>query len=187
MTDTYQLSNQLLVAMPCMTDPNFAHSVVYICEHHEEGTVGLIINLPLQYHLGFIFDQMHIKATDEKQKSLPVLFGGPVQPERGFVMHRPSGIWRSSLNLKENVTVTTSDDIIRAIALDKGPEDVLITLGYAGWSKEQIDNEVKMDQWLVCPATTELLYEVPFDKRWEMAGRSIGVDMKQLSFQSGNA
>ncbi|WP_367606383.1 YqgE/AlgH family protein [Legionella sp. W05-934-2] len=187
MIESFQLANHLLVAMPGLTDPNFAHSVVYICEHHQEGTVGLIINQPLQYHLGFIFDQMNIHATKEKQKRLPVLFGGPVQPERGFVIHRPSGLWRSSLNLKENVTVTTSDDIIKALAEDQGPSDVLITLGYAGWSKEQIDYEVKMNQWLVCPATSELLYEIPFEKRWEMAGQSIGVDMSQLSFQSGNA
>ncbi len=173
--------------MPGMEDPNFVRSVIYICEHHVEGTVGLMINFPLQQHLGFIFDQMSIEEIEEKQKYLPVLFGGPVQPERGFVIHRPSGVWRSSLNLKENVTVTTSDDIIKAIAVDKGPEDVLITLGYASWSKEQIDNEVRMNQWLVCPATSELLYEVPFDKRWEMAGRSIGVNMNYLSFQSGNA
>lgn len=187
MIQSYHLANQLLVAMPGMTDPNFTNSVIYVCEHHEEGTVGLIINQPMQYHLGFIFDQMNIKVKFEKQKYLPVLFGGPVQPERGFVIHRPSGLWRSSLNLKENVTVTTSDDIIKALAEDQGPEDVLITLGYAGWSKEQIDSEVKMNQWLVCPATPELLYEVPFDQRWEKAGHSIGVDMNQLSFQSGNA
>lgn len=187
MIQSHLLANQLLVAMPGMTDPNFSRAVIYVCEHHEEGTVGLIINHPLEYHLDFILEQMNIDTPLGHQKYLPVLFGGPVQPERGFVLHRPAGVWRSSLNLMENVTVTTSDDIIKAIANNDGPQDALITLGYAGWSTEQIDQEVKLNQWLVCPATSELLYEVPFDQRWEMAGQSIGVNMSRLSYQSGNA
>lgn len=181
------LANHLIIAMPSLTDPNFARTVIYVCEHHVQGTVGLIINRPMQYPLSMVFEQMHIEPTSDKQNARPLLYGGPVQPERGFVIHRPTGGWRSSLSLRDDVTVTTSNDIIRAIAEDTGPQDALVTLGYAGWTENQLEQEVMANVWLVCPYKAELLYDVPFEKRWEYAGLSIGVKMSQLSSDVGHA
>lgn len=187
MATNTSLANHLLIAMPSLTDPNFVRSVIYICEHHTQGTVGLIINRPMQFPLGLVFEQMQISPTTAERYQMPLLFGGPVQPERGFVIHRPTGGWRSSLSLGEDVTVTTSNDIIRAIAADKGPKDVLVTLGYTGWSGNQLEEEVMDNIWLVCPYSSELLYEVPFAERWQYAGLTIGVKMDQLTSDAGHA
>lgn len=184
---TTSLANQLLIAMPSLVDPDFSKSVIYVCEHHIQGTVGLIINRPMQYPLGLVFDQLHIEPTRTESNRLPLLFGGPLQPERGFVIHRPLGGWRSSLILREGVTITTSNDIIRAIANDTGPKDVLVALGYVGWGEDQLDKEVIENTWLVCPYKPELLYEVPFEKRWEYAGSTIGVKMNLLTSSVGHA
>ena len=181
------LANHFLIAMPTLGDPNFSRSVIYVCEHHVQGTVGLIINRPMKFSLGLVFDQLQIDPISVSTKNLPLLFGGPIQPERGFVIHRPLGGWQSSLVLRDGVTVTTSNDIIRAIAQDKGPEDALVTLGYAAWTEHQLEQEVMSNLWLVCPYKAELLYEVPFDKRWEYAGLTIGVKMNQLTTDSGHA
>lgn len=181
------LANHLLVAMPSLTDPNFSHAVIYVCEHHVQGTVGLIINRPMPYPLSMVFEQMHIEASDDAQKTKPLLFGGPIQPERGFVIHRPIGVWHSSLSLRDDVTVTTSSDIIRAMALANGPRDALVTLGYTGWNESGLEQEVMNNFWLVCPYTPEILYEVPFAERWEYAGLTLGVKMTQLPPNVGHA
>ncbi|KTC99599.1 YqgE/AlgH family protein [Legionella erythra] len=181
------LANHILVAMPSLTDPNFQRTVVYVCEHHVQGTVGLIINRPMQYPLSLVFEQMQIEPARKERSMQPLLYGGPVQPERGFVIHRPIGGWRSSLSLRDDVTVTTSSDIIRAIAAETGPKDALITLGYTGWGENQLEQEVMNNVWLVCPYKSELLYDVPFSERWEYAGLLIGVKMSQLSSSAGHA
>jgi len=181
------LANHILIAMPSLKDPNFERAVIYVCEHHVQGTVGLIINRPMEFALGLVFEQMQIEPIRLEQNLHPLLFGGPVQPERGFVIHRPLGGWRSSLALRDDVTVTTSNDIIRAIAQDIGPKDALITLGYAGWIENQLEQEVMENTWLVCPYKPELLYDVPFSQRWEYAGSTIGVKMSQLTSHVGHA
>lgn len=181
------LANHLLIAMPSLTDPNFERSVIYVCEHHVQGTVGLIINRPMEFPLSLVFEQLQIEPTDKEKNLLPLMFGGPVQPERGFVIHRPLGGWRSSLSLRDDVTVTTSNDIIRAIAVNDGPKNALITLGYTGWGENQLEEEVMNNIWLVCPYRAEILYDVPFAERWEYAGLSIGVKMSQLSSDTGHA
>ena len=183
------LANHFLVAMPAMDDIVFAQSVIYVCEHHEQGTVGLMVNRPTEYPLSLIFDQLHIASAHENMRHKPLLFGGPLQPERGFVIHRPCGKWRSSLPLVEpDVTITTSNDIIRAMADDKGPKDVLVALGYVGWQSAQLEDEIIHDSWLVCPFKPELLYEAPFEERWRLAGLTLGVHMEQLiSGGSGHA
>jgi len=187
MTITTSLANSLLIAMPSLNDPTFAKSVIYVCEHQTQGTVGLIINRPMQFPLGLVFDQLEIEPIHVESNRLPLLFGGPIQPERGFVIHRPFGGWRSSLALREDVTVTTSNDIIRAIADDTGPKDALVALGYVGWGAEQLDKELIDNVWLVCPYKPELLYEVPFEQRWEYAGLTIGVKMDRLITGEGHA
>ncbi len=187
MANNSSLANHLLIAMPSLADPNFEHSVIYICEHHIQGTVGLIINKRMQFPLGLVFEQMKIESPSNEQNQMPLLYGGPVQPERGFVIHRPIGGWRSSLSLRDDVTVTTSSDILRAIAANTGPKDVLVTLGYSGWGGNQLEQEVLADVWLVCPYSAEILYEVPFSERWEYAGLTIGVKMSQLTHHAGHA
>lgn len=181
------LSNHLLIAMPSLKDPNFERSVIYLCENHEQGSVGLIINRPMQFPLSIVFEQLQIEPIRVEQNTLPLMFGGPVQPERGFVIHKQIGGWRSSLFLQDEVTVTTSNDIIRAIAVDKGPKDVLVTLGYAGWTENQLEREVMDNMWLVCPYKSEILYEVPFEERWEYAGLTLGIKMNQLTSDAGHA
>lgn len=179
--------NQLLIAMPSLHDPNFEKTVIYVCEHHQQGSVGLIINKPMQFPLGIVFEQLQIEPIRVEQNKLPLLFGGPVQPERGFVIHKQEGGWRSSLLLQDEVTVTTSNDIIRAIAQDTGPKDVLVTLGYSAWTEKQLEKEIMDNIWLVCPYKSEILYEVPFNQRWEMAGLILGIKMNELSSDSGHA
>lgn len=187
MSNETSLANHLLIAMPMNNDPNFSKSVIYVCEHHVQGTVGLIVNRPMSFSLGLVFDQLQIDPINLASKNFPLLFGGPLQPERGFVIHRPFGIWQSSLVLREGVTVTTSNDIIRAIAFNKGPADALVTLGYAAWAEHQLEQEVMNNSWLVCPYKPEILYEVPFAQRWEYAGSTIGVNMNLLTSESGHA
>lgn len=181
------LANNLLIAMPSLHDPNFERTVIYLCEHHEQGSVGLIINRPMQYPLSIVFEQLQIEPIRVEQNRQPLLFGGPVQPERGFVIHKQAGGWRSSLFLQDEVTVTTSNDIIRAIALDNGPKDVLVTLGYSSWAENQLEQEVMDNTWLVCPYKSEILYDVPFEQRWEYAGSTLGIKMSQLVSSGGHA
>lgn len=181
------LANHFLIAMPTINDPSFSKSLIYICEHHVQGTVGLIVNRPMPFSLGLVFDQLQIDPINVSVNNLPLLFGGPIQPERGFVIHRPFGTWKSSIALQEGVTVTTSNDIIRAIAQGNGPVDALVALGYVAWTENQLEQEVVGNSWLVCPYTEELLYSVPFENRWEYAGLTIGVKMNQLSTDIGHA
>jgi putative transcriptional regulator len=179
--------NQLIIAMPSMVNTPFEKSVIFICEHQVEGTIGLIINRPMQYPLSMVFEQLHIESGLAENKMEPLLYGGPLQPERGFVVHRPPGKWRSSLLLLDDVTVTTSNDIIRAIANNQGPKNILVTLGYTGWGGNQLEKELKDNIWLVCPFKTELLYEVPYEKRWDYAAMTLGITMSQISPDAGHA
>jgi putative transcriptional regulator len=181
------LNNQLLIAMPSLLDPAFGKTVVYVCEHNSQGAVGLIINRPLNYQLSYVFDQMDIKATSSSSQEKPLMFGGPIQPERGFVIHRPMGVWRSSLNIDDDVTVTTSNDIIHAIANGSGPQDALVTLGYAGWAENQLEQEVVDNSWLVCPFSPKILYNTPFERRWEVAAEILGVNIHFISSGEGHA
>jgi putative transcriptional regulator len=181
------LANHLLIAMPACKDPHFEKVVVYVCEHHEMGSVGLIINKPMEYKLELVFSQLQIEPLYAEQKKQPLLFGGPSQPERGFVIHKQVGQWRSSLILQDDVIITTSNDIIRAIANNEGPKDALVALGYSGWVSQQLETEILNNVWLVCPYNKEILYEVPFEQRWTYAGFSLGIDMNQLTSEVGHA
>lgn len=189
MVSKMSLTNHLLIATPSIQNPDFTHTVIYLCEHHAHGTIGLIINRPMKQRLGLVFEQLHVVPTHVEQNQLPLLFGGPIQPERGFVIHRPFGQWQSSLALLPNeVTITTSNDIIRAIAHDQGPKDALVTLGYVAWAENQLEDEIiEQGSWLVVPFKAELLYDVPFEARWEAAGLSIGVHMNKLTLGAGHA
>lgn len=183
------LRDHFLIAMPAMADPNFSHSVIYICEHSPEGAMGIVINLPLNLHLGDVLQNMNIKTEDDKVAHTPVLAGGPIQQERGFVLHRtaPSDKWESSLALTKNISITTSKDILLAIASQKGPLDMVIALGYAGWESGQLEKEIAQNSWLCGPADPQVLFDIAPENRWRAAGALLGIDMDCLSYEVGHA
>ncbi len=173
--------------MPSLEDPYFEKVVVYICEHNDNGAVGLIINRPTEYNLQFILDQLGIESEDAINSQQPVLFGGPVQQDRGFVIHRPLADFDESLGITPEICISTSQEILRRIPKGKGPDDALITLGYAGWAAEQLDDEIKDNIWLTCAANDKIMYNTPFGERWQAAVDTIGIDLSKLISSSGHA
>lgn len=187
MTETNNFSNHFLIAMPTLTDPYFAQAVAYVCEHNENGAIGIVINHPLDLSLAEVFKQMDISAESAHTSNLAVLCGGPVHPERGFVIHTPGGNWRSSLEMNSEISVTTSRDILQAIAENQGPADVIITLGYASWTAGQLEQEILDNFWLTCPVNTDILFKTPFVDRWQAAMQLLGIDINKLSGDVGHA
>lgn len=187
MPDTTYLTNHLLIAMPNMADPNFAQTVTYICEHSDDGAMGLVINRPMDVSIGDVLRQLDIGAGRQDLDEAPVYSGGPVMQERGFLLHRPLGQWESSLRVTDNVAVTTSQDILQALAGDNAPRDLLFVLGYAGWDAGQLEQEMAENAWLTAPAEEKILFELPSERRWEEAARLIGFDPGLLSNTSGHA
>ncbi len=184
--DSY-LTNQFLIAMPNLMDPNFFHSVTYICEHNEQGAMGIVINQPVDLTLGELMEQMKMQASNPEQSARPVFRGGPVEPERGFILHRPPGQWESSMKITDDMTLTTSSDIISAMANDDMPDDMLVTLGYAGWGAGQLEQEMLDNAWLSGPADPDIIFHTPTEKRWEAAAQLVGVDIHQLTGEAGHA
>lgn len=187
MTESTCLTNHFLIAMPQLADPNFFHSVTYICEHNDDGAMGIVINRPLEIGLAEVLDHIDIQGNEKNLKDQIIFMGGPVQPERGFVIHSPAKQWDSSLLVTDDIGVTTSRDILTAIANDQGPEQFVIALGYAGWGNGQLEQEIKQNSWLSGPATKEILFEVPYQQRWEAAASSLGVDVNLISGDAGHA
>lgn len=182
------LRDHFLIAMPNMADPHFTHSVIYICEHSPEGAMGIVINLPLNIHLGDVLQNMNISTDDDSISETPVLAGGPLQQERGFVIHRSSlQAWESSLALTKAISITTSKDILLAIASHKGPKDAIIALGYAGWESGQLEREIAQNTWLCGPADPQVLFDIAPENRWRAAGALLGVDMDCVSHEVGHA
>ena len=181
------LTNQFLIAMPSLADPNFSRTVTYLCAHNEDGAMGIVINRPLDLNLGEVLDHMDIRATDPSVQTKQVMQGGPVQRERGFVIHQPSGDWDSVLHVCDEIGVATSRDILAAVAEGRGPSRSLIALGYAGWGAGQLEREVLDNAWLSGPADTAIIFDVPYDQRWETATRALGVDPDRLSGEAGHA
>ncbi len=168
-------------------DVNFSQSVTYICEHDENGTLGITINKPADIKLHEIFQQLNIKTSDPGIAEKKVFIGGPVQTDRGFLLHTPGGNWESSLKVTDTISVTTSKDIIEAIANGEGPEDIVIALGYAGWSTGQLEHELSENAWLSCPADKDILFNTPADQCWKKAAQLMGVDLHLLSGDAGHA
>jgi len=185
-TSTY-LNNHFLIAMPALEDPNFFHSVTYICEHNDQGAMGLVINQPLDIALSEVLTHMSIEISDNDMNFTPVYLGGPVQPERGFVLHEPLGHWDSMLEITDSVGITTSRDILQAINDGKGPGRSLVALGYAGWAAGQLEQELVDNTWLTCPAETAIIFDTPTEKRWAAAAASLGIDINTLSDNCGHA
>ncbi|WP_127474700.1 YqgE/AlgH family protein [Sulfurivermis fontis] len=187
MTETASLRNHFLIAMPQLADPNFSHTVTYICEHNAEGSLGIVINRPLEITLGDVLQHMQIAPDARVDTAAPVFSGGPVQPERGFVLHRPVGAWTSSLPVTADIALTTSRDIMAAIGQGTGPQQFLLALGYAGWGAGQLEQEIAQNAWLSGPADPAILFELPVEERWGAAAALIGVDLTLLSSEAGHA
>lgn len=181
------LTSQLLIAMPGMPDPNFNSTVTLICEHNDEGALGIVINRPLTLTLGGLFEQLDLSDADPRAAGHPVVMGGPVGPERGFVLHTPSDAYENSLAVSSEIRLTLSRDVLDAMAAGGGPRQSLVALGYAGWEPGQLEREMLANSWLNVPATTDIVFELPFAKRWAAAAEALGVDLSRLSSDAGHA
>ena len=175
------LTDHFIIAMPGLMDENFNQAVTYICEHDENGTFGIIINRESEITLDEVMQQMKIPYHPDKSKDETVFTGGPVQINRGFILHRPTGNWDSSLIVNDSVALTTSRDILEAIADNKGPDDTIIALGYAGWGPGQLEQEMAANTWLSCPAEEQIIFDTPAGQRWQAAADLLGVDLQLLS------
>src|SRR5215469_8311026 len=180
------LTNQFLIAMPALEDPNFRECVTFICEHNAEGALGIIINRPMNVVLEDVLKQLSLKADDPDTGASPVYLGGPVQTERGFVIHEPLGRWEATLKVSGSLGVTTSRDVLEAVAAGKGPERCFVALGYAGWTAGQLEEEMKSNSWLSTPADSRIIFDTPVELRWQAAARLIGVDLSLLSGDTGH-
>ncbi|WP_422507723.1 YqgE/AlgH family protein [Stenotrophomonas sp. GZD-301] len=180
------LAHHFLVALPSLSDPPFARSVALICQHDDNGAMGVLVNQPSEYTLGEVLAQMEIPTEDGALRGQIVLNGGPVHPERGFVIHDDARPWDSSLNVGQGVYLTTSRDILEAMARGEGPRNALVTLGCAGWSEGQLESELADNSWLTVPADEELLFSTPLEQRWQGAASRIGVDLFRLTDYSGH-
>ena len=180
------LTNQFLIAMPSLEDPNFSRTVTFLCAHNDEGAMGIVINRPLDLNLGEVLEHMALRASSPDIEQMVVVQGGPVQRERGFVIHQPTGDWDSVLRVGEEIGVATSRDILAALAEGGGPERTLVALGYAGWGAGQLEQEVLANAWLSGPADSSIIFDVPYEERWESATRALGVDPERLSGEAGH-
>jgi len=180
------LAHHLLVALPSLAEAPFARSVALICQHDENGSMGVLVNQPTDYTIGEVLAQMDITTDDEALRVRVVLNGGPVHPERGFVIHDDARAWESSLPVGDGLFLTTSRDILEAMARGDGPANALVTLGCAGWGEGQLEGELADNSWLTVPADADLLFHTPLDERWQGAASRIGVDMFRMTDYSGH-
>ncbi len=190
------LTNQFLIAMPGMADDNFAGSVVYLCEHTEKGALGLVINKPSDIKLGKLFEKVELSLDRIELAEQPVFIGGPVQTERGFVLHEPQpgaagedgeAHYNSSLRVPGGLEMTTSKDVLEAMASGSGPKRVLVTLGYSGWSAGQLEDEIARNGWITVDAEPAVIFETPIDQRYGRALSLLGIDPRMLSSEAGHA
>ena len=182
------LTGHFLIAMPGMGDPNFARGITFICQHNEDGAMGLVVNRLSDYSLGDVLSQMHMPCERQEVATAPVLVGGPVQPERGFVLHATGEReWDSSYRVNDALTVTTSRDILAAMADGDGPVRVLVTLGYAGWGAGQLEQELRENAWLTVQADDHVLFDTALGERWGAAVALVGINPANLTSYSGRA
>jgi len=183
---TVNLTQHFLIAMPNMADPHFARSLTFICEHNDQGALGLVVNRPTDITLSRLLEQVGISINDERCRTLPIHYGGPVQVDRGFVLHRPLGQWQSTLAVG-GLGLTTSKDILEAVARGEGPEQILVTLGYAGWAPGQLENELAQNAWLTVAADEQVIFDTPTEEKLPRAMKLLGIDFASLSETAGHA
>ncbi|HUP29809.1 MAG TPA: YqgE/AlgH family protein [Usitatibacter sp.] len=183
---TINLTRHFLIAMPAMQDPNFSRTLTFVCEHNERGALGIVVNRPIEVTLGTLMRQVEIPLTEGELGEQPVFFGGPVQVDHGFVLHRPVGEWKSTLPVGD-LGLTTSRDILEAMAKGKGPGEQLVALGYAGWAPGQLEDEIGRNGWLTVQADVDLIFNVPPEARYDAAMHALGVNTVNLSEEAGHA
>lgn len=181
------LTNHFLIAMPGMADPHFSRSLTYVCEHNEQGALGVVINRPTEQTLRSLYDSLSMKLRNKEVADLPVYYGGPVQTDRGFVLHVPAGNWNSTLRVHDTMGLTTSKDILEAVGRGEGPSKMLVTLGYAGWSPGQIEDEITQNAWLTVEAKDAIIFDLPAGERLPAAMELLGVDFARLADVAGHA
>ncbi len=190
--ENVNLSGHFLIAMPAMTDPYFARSVTFICEHNQNGAMGVVINRPIDMKLDALFEQINLQLENATLAQSVVYFGGPVQVDRGFVLHQPAGTWDSTIAIHGNTALTTSRDILEAVAQGQGPEKILVTLGYAGWAAGQLEQEMAQNAWLsVKPddlqSQDKVIFDIPNEEKFTAAVALLGIDFAALSEEAGHA
>jgi putative transcriptional regulator len=184
------LANHFLIAMPSMQDPIFGGTVVYICEHNDKGVLGVVINKPTDMTMEVLFERIDLKLADGLRSPVvnePIMFGGPVQDDRGFVLHTPGGRYSSSLMVTDDVAFTTSIDVLEAVANGEGPQRMLVSIGYAGWSPGQLEEEISRNGWLTVDADARVLFDLPIEERYVAAIRLLGIDPLMLASEAGHA
>ena len=181
------LANHFLIAMPDMADPNFGSAVVFVAEHGPKGALGLVINRPTDLDLATLFDRIDLKLDEGERAREPVYYGGPVQRDRGFVLHRPLGRWNSTVAVSDELGLTSSKDVLEAVAQGEGPEGMLVTLGYSGWGPGQLEDEIARNAWLTVPADARLIFDTPVDERFLGAFQLLGVNPAFLASSAGHA
>ncbi len=184
------LANHFLIAMPSIQDPIFGGTVVYICEHNEKGVLGVVINKPTDLPMEVLFDRVDLKLAPGLRSSVvdqPIMFGGPVQDDRGFVLHSPGGRFSSSLTVTDDVAFTTSIDVLEAVASGAGPARMLVSIGYAGWSPGQLEEELSRNGWLTVGADAKVLFDLPIEERYTAAIKLLGIDPLMLATEAGHA
>jgi putative transcriptional regulator len=182
---TINLTSHFLIAMPAMSDPNFSRTLTFVCEHNERGALGIVVNRPIDVTLSALFRQVEI-PLEGPLASEPVFFGGPVQFDHGFVLHRPVGAWKSTLPVGD-IGLTTSRDILEAMAAGKGPAQKLVALGYAGWAPGQLEDEILRNGWLTVQADLDVIFSTPPEERYNAAMHALGVSTANLSEEAGHA
>ena len=187
MDQSNSLANNLLVAMPTLAGGGFEQSVTLICEHSDRGALGIVLNKPLDMKLGDVLAQMKLEPMAATTAAQPVLRGGPVHTDRGFVLHRPGGEWDSTHRISDCIQVTTSRAVLAAMARGEGPRDAFVALGYAGWEPGQLEREILDNSWLSVPMHEPLVFEVPFEQRWQAAWQLLGVHSSRVSPVAGHA
>ena len=187
---TLNLANHFLIAMPSMGDPIFGGTVVYICEHNDKGVLGVVINKPTDMTMEILFERIDLAITDGVHGDVvnePIMFGGPVQDDRGFVLHTPGAHFSSSLTVTDDVAFTTSIDVLEAVAAGKGPSRMLVSIGYAGWSPGQLEDEIGRNGWLTVGADPHVMFDLPIEERYNAAIKLLGIDPMMLASEAGHA
>lgn len=181
------LTHNFLIAMPAMADPNFSRTLTYIAEHNEQGALGVIVNRPLDMTLTTLFERVDLPLHAAEFAAQPVYFGGPVQTDRGFVLHRPLGDWHSTLNVNGEIGLTSSRDILQTLGESGEPTEILVSLGYAGWAAGQLEQELAANAWLTVAADPAIIFDLPPEERFAAALQQLGVDFANLSEVAGHA
>ena len=181
------LTHHFLIAMPNMADPYFSRTLTYVCEHNDQGALGLVVNRPIDMTLQALFERLSLSLRSPDLSDAPIYFGGPVQTDRGFVLHAPAGEWQSTLRVGEAIGLTTSKDILEAVGRGEGPSRMLVTLGYAGWSPGQLEHEISQNAWLTVQASDGILFETPAEERLPAAMELLGLDFARLQDEAGHA